>query len=144
MALDPISAALDIGGKLIDRLWPDPASKAQAQLELVKLQQTGELAQLAADTELMKGQLAINVEEAKSPSKFVSGARPFFMWVCAAAFGYKYLVQPFLIFLLVASGSAFDYHMLPELNWSDMMAVALPLLGIGGYRTFEKVKRVTR
>ena len=39
MALDPLSAALEIGGKLIDRLWPDPAQAAQAKLELLKMQQ---------------------------------------------------------------------------------------------------------
>jgi hypothetical protein len=42
MALDPVTAVLDIGGKLIDRMWPDPAVADQAKLELLKMQQTGE------------------------------------------------------------------------------------------------------
>jgi len=46
MALDPVTAALDIGGKLIERIWPDPAQRAAAQLELVRLQQSGELQEL--------------------------------------------------------------------------------------------------
>lgn len=45
----PLGAILDIGSKLIDRLVPDPEQKAKAQLELMQMQQTGELAQLNAD-----------------------------------------------------------------------------------------------
>lgn len=50
----PVSALLDIGGKLIDRFFPDPEQKAKAQLELLKMQQEGELAKMANDTELAK------------------------------------------------------------------------------------------
>ena len=46
----PIAALLDIGGKVIDRLIPDPAAKAQAQIELLKMQQEGRLAELTADS----------------------------------------------------------------------------------------------
>ena len=52
MAFDPVSAALDIGGKIIDRVWPDPAQKDAAKLALLQLYQTGALAQLTADTDL--------------------------------------------------------------------------------------------
>ncbi len=44
-----LDAILNIGGKLIDKLIPDPEAKAKAQLELATLAQTGELAQLQAD-----------------------------------------------------------------------------------------------
>lgn len=44
-----LDALLGIGNKLIDKLIPDPQAKAAAQLELAKMQQTGELAQLQAD-----------------------------------------------------------------------------------------------
>jgi hypothetical protein len=43
----PIGAILDIGGKLIDRFFPDPEQKAKAQMELMKMQQEGELAKMA-------------------------------------------------------------------------------------------------
>ena len=82
MAFDPISAALDIGGKLIDRLWPDPTQAAAAKLELLKLQQSGELQQIT-------GQLEINKVEAANPSVFVSGWRPFIGWVCGTALAYQ-------------------------------------------------------
>ena len=46
----PLASLLDIGGKLIDKLIPDPEAKAKAQLDLAKLAQDGELAQIQADT----------------------------------------------------------------------------------------------
>lgn len=50
----PVGALLDIGSKLIDRFFPDPEQKAKAQLDLLKMQQDGELAKMANDTELAK------------------------------------------------------------------------------------------
>jgi hypothetical protein len=49
-----IEALLGIGGKLIDKLIPDPAQKAEAQLKLAELAQSGELAKMANETELYK------------------------------------------------------------------------------------------
>ena len=137
MSLDPISAALDIGGKIIDRLWPDPSTKAQAQLDLLKLQQTGEIAQLTAETDLMKGQLAINVEEAKNENLFVSGWRPFIGWVCGAAFAYTFIFQPFFVYLALLSGS----HVMPPVidGWL-LFNVLGGIIGLGGFRTIEKLK----
>ena len=54
MAFDPLSSLLDIGGKLIDRLIPDPEAKARAQLELAKMGQDGELAKMANETKLLE------------------------------------------------------------------------------------------
>jgi hypothetical protein len=45
----PLGAILDIGGKLIDRFFPDPEQKAKAQLELLQMQQNGQLAQIQAE-----------------------------------------------------------------------------------------------
>lgn len=132
MALDPISAALDIGGKVIDRLWPDPSQAAAAKLELFKLQQSGELAQIT-------GQLQINQTEAASASVFVAGWRPFVGWICGAALAYKFILAPAVAFGLAASGHPVT---LPVLDWSEMSTVLLGMLGIGGLRTVEKIKGV--
>jgi hypothetical protein len=48
----PLTALLDVGGKLIDKLIPDPEAKAKAQAELLKMQQDGDLAKMANDTKL--------------------------------------------------------------------------------------------
>ena len=46
----PLDAILGVGMKLVDKFFPDPEAKAKAQLELLQMQQNGELAQIAADT----------------------------------------------------------------------------------------------
>jgi hypothetical protein len=46
----PLGAILDIGGKILDKVFPDPAQAEQAKLKLLEMQQNGELAQIAADT----------------------------------------------------------------------------------------------
>lgn len=50
----PLAALMDVGGKLIDKLIPDPEAKAKAQAELIKMQQDGELAKMANDTKLVE------------------------------------------------------------------------------------------
>jgi hypothetical protein len=133
MALDPISAVLDIGGKVIDRLWPDPTQRSAAQLELLKLQQSGELAQIA-------GQLEINKQEASSPSVFVAGWRPFAGWVCGAALAYSFLVYPLLVW---ACAIWFPSVVPPKLGNDGMLYELLfAMLGLGGLRSFEKFKGV--
>jgi hypothetical protein len=49
-----LDALLNVGGKLIDKLIPDPEAKARAQLELTKLAQDGELAKMANETKLFE------------------------------------------------------------------------------------------
>jgi Holin of 3TMs, for gene-transfer release len=130
VALDPISAALDIGGKVIDRLWPDPAQRAAAQLELLKLQQSGELAQIA-----------VNVEEAKSASVFVAGWRPAIGWVAGAACAWNWIGLPVAKFALALLGHPLD---LAPADLSEMMPVLMGMLGLGAMRTAEKFKGVAR
>lgn len=133
MALDPISAVLDIGGKVIDRLWPDPTQRAAAQLELMKLQQSGELAQIA-------GQLEINKVEAASSNVFVSGWRPFAGWVCGAALAYSFLVYPLLVWVCAIWAPTVTP---PKLGNDGMLYELLfAMLGLGGLRSFEKFKGV--
>ena len=75
--MDPITVLLGIGSKVIDKLFPDPAQKAAAQLELIKLQQAGEL-------ETLKAQLSAIIAEAQSPDPWTSRARPSFLYVMYA------------------------------------------------------------
>lgn len=74
--MDPITigSIFSIGSKIIDKLFPDPAQKAQAQLELVKMQQSGELDEA-------KVQLSAIIAEAQSADPWTSRARPSFLYV---------------------------------------------------------------
>jgi len=132
MSLDPISAALDLGTTLIERIFPDPAQAADAKLKLLELQQSGELATMTAQTD-------INKTEAANASVFVSGWRPAIGWVCALALAYQYLIRPLsgtIGFLLGAT--------LPPLPGLDdnLWQLMMGMLGMGGLRTFEKVQGV--
>ena len=132
MSLDPISAALDLGNTLITRLFPDPAQAANAKLELIKLQQSGELASMTAQTD-------INKAEANNPSLFVSGWRPFVGWVCGSAFALHYLVIPIANFVLIATGHK---EVVLSFDMQTLLTLLMGLLGLGGYRTYEKVQGV--
>jgi hypothetical protein len=132
MALDPISALFEVGSKVLDRVLPDPAQQAAAKLELMKLQQNGELAQIA-------GQMDINKVEAANPSVFVSGWRPGIGWVCGAGFAVQFVIGP-----LAEWGSALYGHPVkfPQMDTGTMMPLLLGMLGLGGMRTAEKMQGV--
>ena len=141
MALDPVTAALDLGGKLIDKVFPDAQAKAAAQLELLKLAQAGELAGLNAETDLAKAQVGLNQAEATNPSLFVSGWRPFIGWVCGLGLAYQFLVHPLAMFGLRLAHAGAD---LPGLQAETLITLLFGMLGLGGMRTFEKLNGVAR
>lgn len=142
MAFDPVSAVLEVGGKLIDRLWPDPAQRDAAKLKMLEMQQTGELAVLAAETELAKGQIGINAEEAKSANWFVAGWRPFVGWMCGAALCYAAILEPLARF---AAQVGFGYTgAFPVIDNMLTLQILMGMLGLGGMRTFEKGRGVAR
>ena len=134
MAFDPLSAALEIGGKIIDRVFPDPQAQDAAKLELLKLQQSGELAQIT-------GQLEINKVEAASSSVFVAGWRPFVGWVCGSGLAVQFLVAPILTWGAALAGHPVAF---PSLDMGTLLALLGGLLGIGGMRTVEKINGVAR
>lgn len=74
MAFDPLTAALSLGEKVIDKIFPDPAQRDQAKLEMLKMQQSGEL-----DT--VKIQMSAIIAEAQSADPWTSRARPSFLYV---------------------------------------------------------------
>lgn len=135
-----LSSIFSIGNKLIDKFFPDPTQAAAAKLELLTLQQNGELAVMANETNLALAQIGVNAEEAKHSSLFVSGARPFIMWVCAAALTYSSILEPIGRFLgTVVFGYMGEY---PVIDTNITMQILFGILGLGAYRSYEKVKGV--
>lgn len=127
---------LNIGATLINKLWPDPAQADAAKLKLLELQQSGELAKLTADTQLAQGQIEINKVEAANPSLFVAGWRPFVGWTCGLAFFFKFVGGPMLFMIAQAFGRLVT---LPNIDYSDLWPLLFSMLGLGAYRTYEKV-----
>lgn len=135
MAFDWITSVLDIGTKIIDRVIPDPAQKAAAQLELLKLQQSGDLVRLTAETDLAKGQLAINQIEAGSEKWWKAGWRPFVGWVCGSGMASNYVVGPFFTWGSALVGHPTPY---PVLDMTTMLPVLGGMLGFGYLRGKQK------
>lgn len=136
MDLTGLGSLFDFGSKVLDKLFPDPAKAQEAKLELFKLQQTGELAQLAAETDLAKAQIGVNTVEAASTSLFVSGGRPFVIWVGGVGLAYAAILEPLLRFI-----AAVVYHYtgeFPAIDTSITMQVLFGLLGLGAMRSYDK------
>lgn len=131
---------LPIIGKVIDKLFPDPAAKAAAQLEVLRLQQAGEFKELDADLQVMLAQANINAIEAQSASLFKSGWRPFVGWVCGFGFGYMLLLRPILPWLFNALGA--HTPDMPSVDLGILTTTLGALLGVGTMRSIEKVKGV--
>jgi hypothetical protein len=124
-----LTALLPIVSGWLERLFPDPAERQKQLQSLID-------AAAAADA----AQMEVNKVEAANENVFVSGWRPFIGWVCGIAFAYKFIIQPFLVFILIANHSTIDLKTLPVLDWSEMSTVLLGLLGLGGMRSLEKIK----
>ena len=118
---------LDIVGKLIDKVTDNVDRFTLDKEEKAKL-----------ITEINKAQLEVNKVEAGHTSKFVSGWRPFTGWICATALGYHFILQPLLTFALYTFGNEI---VLPTFDMTTLTTVLLGMLGHGGMRSFEKVKR---
>lgn len=131
--MDPITAILGIGNKLIDHFFPDANQAAAAKLELLKMQQNGDL-------QVMASQMEINKIEAGSSNLFVSGWRPFIGWGCGIAFLYAALFEPFIRFV---STVIFKYNgAFPVIDTQLTLQILLGLLGLAGMRSWEKKEGV--
>lgn len=136
-----LGGIFDLAGKVFDKIFPNPAQANEAKLKLFEMQQKGELAVLEAETKLAMGQMDINKVEAASDSFFKSGWRPAVGWTCVFGLTYQFVFHPFAIFFLQLGEVKAE---LPTLDLNTLMTLLFGLLGLGAYRTVEKVKGVTK
>lgn len=123
-------ALLDIGSKILDKIFPDPTQKAEAQAKLLALQQAGELKELDAAMQIITA-------EARSEHWLVSAWRPITMLTFVFIIANNYILYPYL-----------------SLFWEAAPALEIPAdmwdllkLGLGGYvmgRTGEKMMKTWR
>jgi hypothetical protein len=133
---DMATKAIDVAGKFI----PDADKKMAMQAEVLRMAHEAEQAALKADTDLALGQIEVNKVEAGSTNLFVSGWRPAVGWVCVCGLSYSFVLQPiFSAFSLKYLGAPLD-----GVDIGELMVLLLGMLGLGGMRTFEKVKGVSK
>ena len=127
MALDPLTAGLDLAGQVINRIWPDKTEQEKAEMTLL--------------VTTVQGQLAVNQAEAGHPSIFVSGWRPAIGWICGGACAWNWIGLPIAQAALVF----FGYEMtLDSADLTEMLPILIGMLGLGGLRTYERVQGVAR
>lgn len=95
--------------------------------------------QIAFTLAVIQTQTDTNREEAKNPSVFVSGWRPFIGWVCGAACAWNWIGLPIALFIAAYLGKTLA---LKPADIGEMMPVLLGMLGLGGLRTVEKINGV--
>jgi hypothetical protein len=135
-----LGSVFDFLSKGIDKIFPDKNEANKVKLEMLKLQQEGEFKELDLEFKAAANQIAVNLKEAENPSVFVSGWRPAVGWVCVLAYAFNYLTLPFLNWaskLADASAPA-----IVALETGELTTLLFGMLGIGGLRTFEKIKKV--
>lgn len=125
-----IDDAIAAGLKVLDKFIPDPEARAKAEAELrVDLRQWD------------AGQTQVNAVEAANPSLFVAGWRPAIGWCCGVALFYTYLLVPIGMWIGFLIGKPIPK---PPVLDSNLWELMFGMLGLGGMRTYEKIKGVAR
>lgn len=130
-----IGGIIEAVGKVADDLITTDKERLDAEIALAQIDAGG-----------AQSQIAVNVEEAKSASLFVSGARPAILWIGAVALGWTFVAHPMLVWCwsyLQAQGWIAPGQMPPPTLDNDALWVIVSgILGLGGFRSVEKVRGV--
>ena len=121
-------------GNVLDRFFPDKEKAAEAQRAI-------ETALLENAAQINLAQIEVNKEEAQHRTVFVAGWRPFIGWVCGVALAWHFVGVPVTLFFIAWSGA--EVPELPVFDMNSLMTVLTGMLGLGGLRTFEKMKGLT-
>jgi hypothetical protein len=127
---------------IINKVVPDKAAAAAATAQLQQMAMQGQLADEFAQLQAITvNQSNINQAEASNTNLLVSGWRPAIGWVCASALAFQYIARP-----LIQWGFSFAHQTMPAMPGIDdnLWQLMLGMLGLGGLRTFEKVKGVSK
>jgi hypothetical protein len=120
---------------LLDKFIPDADERARLAHEIATMSERHA-------QQLAKGQIEINKTEAAHKNMFVAGWRPFVGWTCGIALAWHFVGQPLAVFVIAYSG--IESPPLPAFEMESLLTVLLGMLGLGGLRTFEKTKGVSR
>ena len=122
---------------ILDKILPDPQQAADAKIKVLEMAQRGELAVLDAEVKLAMGQLEVNKIEAGT-DLFRGGWRPATGWACVFGLVYQFLLQPILPWVVALFGVTVPP--LPAIDNETLMVLLTGMLGLGGMRSFEKIR----
>ncbi len=130
-----LSSLIEPVSNLLDKAIPDQDLKRKLSHEIATMSEKHA-------QQLALAQIKVNAAEAASGSLFKGGWRPCVGWLCAIAFGYHFVLQPVIIFVVALVG--IEIPELPEFDMGTLLTVLGGMLGIGGLRTYEKQKGLTK
>jgi Holin of 3TMs, for gene-transfer release len=122
MALDPLSAGLELATTFVQRFFPDKTAEEQAQM-------AGMLQQLTAQTDIDKAEA-----QSTDPLQHWRGGMG---WVCTLAYFYNFVGQPLIVAIASISGHPLN---LPSLDIGPLSTLTLGMLGLGGLHVAERMK----
>jgi hypothetical protein len=130
MALGIAEAVVGVVGSVLDKFVEDKDLRAKLNHELKTQVQQANMAQIE-----------VNKAQAAHSSIFVAGARPAIMWICAFGLGWQFVFQPVFIWVLAVTSYSVPMPVIPT---DGLLTLTLSLLGLGGMRSFEKMKGIQR
>jgi len=130
-----LSSLVPAVSNVLDKVVEDKDQKAKLAHEIATL------AEKQAHEAAM-AQVEVNKAEAQHKSIFVAGWRPFIGWTCGVALAYHFIFAPFIVFGVAWSGA--EIPEIPAFDMDSLMTVLLGMLGLGGMRSFEKAKGLTK
>jgi hypothetical protein len=125
-------------GDALDKLFTSDEERMEKKLEIQKATQEFQLAEDKLDVQLATGQQEINKIEAANPNMFVAGWRPAVGWICVLGLAYQFLGYP--LFCWITAWRHFNGPVPPALPGDVLMTLLFGMLGLGGFRTYEKIK----
>lgn len=125
-----IGQVIEVADRVLGKFIPDKNLKMKLQKEMTMAFHDANLAQIE-----------LNKQEAAHKNIFVAGWRPFVGWICGIALAYHFILSPIIETILIASGITMD---LPSFEFSQLSSILMGMLGLGGLRTYEKMKGVSR
>ena len=123
-------SVIGVAGKVLDKFVEDKDLKTKLEAEIKSQVISLDLAQAQA-----------NIEQAKHPSLFVSGARPSIMWVCCFGLAWQFVLQPIAVWLIAVTNSNLTLPLIPT---EGLISLTIALLGLSASRSAEKFKGVAR
>ena len=123
-------SVIGVAGKVLDKFVEDKDLKTKLEAEIKSQVISLDLAQAQA-----------NIEQAKHPSLFVSGARPSIMWVCCFGLAWQFVLQPIAVWLIAITHSNLTLPLIPT---EGLISLTIALLGLSASRSAEKFKGVAR
>ena len=123
-------SVIGVAGKVLDKFVEDKDLKTKLEAELKSQVISLDLAQAQA-----------NIEQAKHPSLFVSGARPSIMWVCCFGLAWQFVLQPIAVWIIAVTNSNLTLPLIPT---EGLISLTIALLGLSASRSAEKFKGVAR